>query len=85
VLDAKLRYRAPARFDDLLDIAAWVTKVSDAKFHWVYEIRRNGDQGLVLDAETAHWWSDGEGSPRRSRIPSWVTDVLQLLEATSES
>jgi acyl-CoA thioester hydrolase len=85
VLNAKLQYRAPARFDDLLDVAAWVTKVLDEEFHWVYEIRKNADQGLVLVGETVHWWSDGEGSPRRSNVPSWVRDVLQRLEATSES
>jgi acyl-CoA thioester hydrolase len=79
VLEAKLHYRAPARFDDLLDVGARVTKVSDTRFHWAYEIRRNSDQQMVLTAETEHCWSDGGPSPRASSIPPWVRDALRVL------
>jgi len=79
VLEAKLHYRAPARFDDLLEVGAGVTDVSDTRFHWAYEIRRNSDRQLVLTAETEHCWSDGGASLRPSSVPPWVRDALQQL------
>jgi acyl-CoA thioester hydrolase len=80
VVEAKLQYRAPARFDDLLDVGAGVTGVSDTRFHWAYEIRRNGDGQLVLSAETEHCWSDGERSLRSCAIPAWAREALQQLD-----
>jgi len=64
VLEALLRYRAPARFDDLLDVTTWIIDISDSRIRWAYEIRRTSDQVVVATAETQHgstesWPPDG--------------------------
>jgi acyl-CoA thioester hydrolase len=85
VLDATLRYRSSARFDDLLDVAAWVTEVSATRFRWVYEIHRNSDRTLVLTAETEQCWSDGVGCSREASLPPWLDEALQRLGDVSPS
>lgn len=48
VVQAELRYRAPARFDDLLEVQTWVSHASRAKVVFEARIRR-GDE-LLLEA-----------------------------------
>lgn len=46
VVEARLRYRAPARFDDLLDVETWVASCTRAKVVFESQILR-GDEVLV--------------------------------------
>ncbi len=46
VVEARLRYLAPARFDDLLDVETWVALCTRAKIVFESRIRR-GDQVLT--------------------------------------
>ncbi|GAB4201742.1 MAG: thioesterase family protein [Sandaracinaceae bacterium] len=46
VVEARLRYRAPARFDDLLDVETWVAACSRAKVVFESRILR-GDEVLT--------------------------------------
>lgn len=50
VVDVKLRYRQPARFEDLLDVETTVAELARASVRFAYRIRR-GDV-LVCEAET---------------------------------
>jgi len=51
VVEARLRYRSPARFDDLLDVETWVALCSRAKIVFESRILR-GDEVLVEAAIT---------------------------------
>jgi acyl-CoA thioester hydrolase len=46
VVEARLRYRSPARFDDLLDVETWVAHCSRAKIVFESRILR-GDEVLT--------------------------------------
>ena len=50
VVETKLRYRKAANFDDILDVAATVDKVTRITVHFAYEIR--GGESLLCTAET---------------------------------
>jgi acyl-CoA thioester hydrolase len=50
VVDVRLRYRQPARFEDVLDIDTSVAELSRASVRFAYRIRRGED--LVCEAET---------------------------------
>jgi acyl-CoA thioester hydrolase len=54
ILEAVLRYRAPARFDDVLMIQTWVAELDGARFRFRYEIRHAENQALVAASETLH-------------------------------
>jgi acyl-CoA thioester hydrolase len=43
VVEVHLRYRAPARFDDLLDVTTWCTRGSRARLVFASRIVRLGD------------------------------------------
>jgi acyl-CoA thioester hydrolase len=60
ILEAVIRYRAPAHFDELLEVHTWVADVFDSHFRFSYEIQRAGDQVLIATAETLHRWTDAE-------------------------
>lgn len=51
VVEARLRYRAPARFDDLVDVETWVGTCTRAKVVFESRILR-GDEVLVEAAIT---------------------------------
>jgi acyl-CoA thioester hydrolase len=46
VVEAELRYRSPARFDDLLEVETWLEKATQASV-WVQGIIRRGETVLV--------------------------------------
>ena len=82
VQEARLQYRSPARFDELLDVTAWVTDVSETQCRWQYEVLRNADGNVVLTAETDHRWSDSPREPRSSSTQAEVSRALAQLEDT---
>lgn len=47
VVDVRMKYRAPARFDDLLDVETWVSEGSRAKLVFTSKLRRVAD-GVLL-------------------------------------
>lgn len=51
VVEARLRYRSPARFDDLVDVETWVAVCTRAKIIFESRILR-GDEVLVEAAIT---------------------------------
>ena len=78
VLHAVLRYRAPARFDDLLDVHAWVLDVGDSQFRFAYEIQRAADEVLIATSETVHAWTDPQ-SGIGVNSPDWFRAALGQL------
>lgn len=61
VVEAALRYRRPARFDDVLTIAAELTDIGAASIRIAYELRRAGEDELVATATTKHALMSREG------------------------
>ena len=50
VVEARLRYRAPARFDDLLALETWLSEGSRAKLVFSSVLRRASDDALLHEA-----------------------------------
>ncbi len=59
VVDAALRYKAPAKYDDLLELHAEVTEVSSRKVVFSYKVLR-GDV-LLCEGETVHLFVNQDG------------------------
>lgn len=73
VTHASLKYRRPARYDDLLHVLTRVTSVRGARVHFHYEIRN--DKGEVLvEGSTEHAALDQSG--RVVRLPPDLVDAL---------
>jgi YbgC/YbaW family acyl-CoA thioester hydrolase len=76
IIEASCRYHAPARFDDLLRIRAWVDEVRRSSFAFRYELW-NPDKGqLLAEGRTVQVFVDLQ-TMRPTRLPPDVRDALK--------
>ena len=81
VLESHLRYRSPARFDDVLHVHARCRDVRGARFRYEYAIVRE-DGVLLADGWTAHACVDAR-TFRPTRIPAWLVEAMERAESSS--
>jgi acyl-CoA thioester hydrolase len=80
VIEARLRYRLPARYDDVLTIEVWPTLVERVRLNFGHRIL-NQDGKLILEAETFHACTSREEKPKR--LPEELAAKLRsILPAT---
>ena len=81
VIEARLRYKFPARYDDLLAIEVWVTAVEKVRLNFGHRIlNQNGK--LILEAETFHICTGVDEKPKR--LPEELAEKLkQYLKTNS--
>ena len=73
VIEARLRYQFPARYDDLLAIEVWPSMVKGVRVNFSHRVL-NQDNKLVLEAETFHACTSTAEKPKR--IPSGLAAHL---------
>ncbi|MBN1309433.1 MAG: YbgC/FadM family acyl-CoA thioesterase [Chitinispirillaceae bacterium] len=74
VVDVKVKYRAPARYNDLLDVESSVTEITSASITFSTMIYRHNRQ-LLVQGVVRIACTDSDG--RIKRIPSEIQSVLQ--------
>jgi len=81
VVDLRCRYKAPARYDDLLRVRTRLLNVRDSLVHFAYEILRDEDRTLLCEGETTHLVIDGS-MKRRSLPEKYLTPFLEAAGKT---
>ena len=79
VIEARLRYKYPARYDDLLTIEVWVTAIEKIRLNFGHRILNQGGK-LILEAETFHVCTSREDKPKR--LPEEL--AMKLVSYLSE-
>jgi acyl-CoA thioester hydrolase len=74
VIEAKLRYKFPARYDDLLAIEVWVTALEKIRVNFGHRIL-NQDGKLIIEAETFHVCTGLDEKPKR--LPEELAEKLK--------
>src|ERR1035437_899724 len=74
VIEARLRYKFPARYDDRLTIEVWLTLVQRVRRNFGHRIV-NQEGKLLLEAETFHACTSREEKPKR--LPEELTEKLK--------
>jgi acyl-CoA thioester hydrolase len=74
VVEAHLRYRRPARYDDLVDIWAGPGDATPATVKFNYALYRQGEDRVLVEGWTRHASTDLQGRPHRFPV-----EVLRLL------
>jgi len=74
--DLRVRYRAPARYDDLVRIRCWVRDLASRRITFGYAIEREGTDELLATAETAMMALDRDFNV--TRVPVAVRELLVL-------
>ena len=74
VIECHLRYKYPARYDDVLTIEVWVTLAAGARINFAYRVL-NQTGKLVLEGETYHVCARLNEKPRR--LPTGLSGRLR--------
>lgn len=74
VVEANVRYRQPARYDDLITVAAAPTEHTAATVTFSYALYRSADRCLLAEGFTRHACTNPLGKVQR-----FPPDVLKLL------
>src|SRR5919199_2015265 len=82
VLEAHVRYRLPARFDDRVRIHARVGELRGARFRFDYVVER-GDE-VLADGWTSHACVDAR-TLRPTRIPTTLAEAIATAESSLSS
>ena len=64
VVESHLRYKAPARYDDVLTIEVWPVVIGRVRLNFAYRIT-NQSGVLILEAETFHACAGLNEKPKR--------------------
>jgi acyl-CoA thioester hydrolase len=73
VIEARLRYKSSARYDDLLTVEVWPALIERVRLNFAHRIT-NQHGKLILEAETFHACTGVNGKPRR--VPPELADQL---------
>lgn len=68
VVEARCRYKAPARYDDEVLVRTHLKNVRESIVHFGYELVRANDGTLLAEGETTHVVTDAE--MKRRTIPA---------------
>ncbi len=79
VIEARLRYKFPARYDDLLTIEVSPSLVERVRLNFSHRIL-NQDGKLILEAETFHACTSRDEKPKRMP-PEMVEKMMPLVRA----
>jgi acyl-CoA thioester hydrolase len=63
VVDARCRYKAPARYDDEIIVRTHLRNVRESVIHFGYELVRASDQEVLAEGETMHMILDAKMKP----------------------
>ena len=75
VVDARCRYRAPARYDDEIIVRTHLKNVRDSVIHFAYELLRATDDTLLAEGETTHIVTDAQ--MKSTELPSKYMKVFR--------
>ncbi len=75
VIEADLKFRSPARYDDLVTIDTKVIDATNLRIRFAYEIKRGEE--LLVSGGTHHVWLNRDWKP--VRIDREAPDLYALL------
>jgi acyl-CoA thioester hydrolase len=81
VVEAHVRYKKPARYDDLIHVEATVLEVRGASLKFGYRVVRGGEE--LADGWTVHACLDRRGRP--TRMPDDMRELLRADEGNGAS
>jgi acyl-CoA thioester hydrolase len=76
VIEARLRFKSPARYDDLLAIEVWPTLIERVRLNFGHRVT-NQHGKLILEAETFHACTGIDEKPKR--MPEELAEKLKPL------
>jgi len=69
VVEASCRYRAPVRYDDLLEVETVLSEVAGSRVTFEYLLRKQGQETVLAEGRTVHATVNREGQVIRLPAP----------------
>jgi acyl-CoA thioester hydrolase len=60
-----IEWKAPARFDDVLEVSVWASRIGTTSFTLSFELRRASDATLLVTSETVYVHVDAKSLAKR--------------------
>lgn len=80
VIEAHLRYRGAARYDDVLRIEVWLTELSRVRLNFAYRVLNEAGK-LLVEGQTLHACTSA--SDKLQRVPEELAALLQPFVASA--
>jgi acyl-CoA thioester hydrolase len=74
VAEAHTRFHAPARYDDVLQLRARITRLGDTSLTTEIDVVRDGE--VLVEGRLRHVFVDAE-TWRKTNMPAWIEDGLR--------
>ncbi len=74
--ELRVRYRAPARFGDILTVRSWMSEVKSRRATFYHEVRQAGTEEILAEGETVHICFDVKTGELK-KIPPRVIGLLE--------
>jgi len=74
VVDARCRYKAPARYDDQILVRTFVKNLRASLIHFGYEVLREPEMTLLAEGETTHIVTNAQ--VQRRELPAKYQDAF---------
>lgn len=74
VVECRLRYKSPARYDDVLTVEVWPTAIGRVRLNFAYRIT-NRKAAVILEADTCHACAGLDEKPKR--LPKELVERLR--------
>lgn len=81
VIECRLRYKTPARYDETLEVAVTPTQLEGIRLNFGYRIRNPAGK-TVVEAETQHICASLNEKPRRLP-PELITRLTPFLQTAA--
>ena len=75
VVEANVRYRHPARYDDLIRVETRISELKRASLRFEYRVVREEDEKVLAEGHTVHACIDRDHKP--VKFPDAVVALLQ--------
>jgi acyl-CoA thioester hydrolase len=82
VVDARCRFKAPARYDDEITVRTYLKNVRESLIHFAYEAVRESDGALLAEGETTHIVTDA--NLNRRPLPEKYQEAFRRAVRTGQ-
>jgi acyl-CoA thioester hydrolase len=65
-----IEWKAPARFDDVIEVSVWASRIGTTSFTLTFELRRAGEADTLVTAETVYVHVDPKTFAKREISPA---------------
>jgi acyl-CoA thioester hydrolase len=81
VIDARCRYKAPARYDDEIIVRTQLEQMRESVIRFTYEVLRANDNTLLAEGDTTHVVVDM--NMKKTRLPKKYADAFRAAMESS--